>query len=92
MKQIEQRKPLKLKEKSHRIDTVITQENIEGCIFISCIELHEAGICHWLETKGYSADKFWRCKGKNKQPISIYEPNDKRPKWCPLLKLNRKAK
>jgi len=84
MKQIEKHKHLKLKKKSYRIDTIITQENIEGCIYISCKELQEAKICYWLEKldKKYIS---YRCKGKNKQPIS--QPHRDRPKWCPLLKL-----
>jgi len=93
MKQIESPKRLKQRKKRGKIDIIITQENIETCIHISCKELKEEGICYWLEkreSEKYPKRVDYICKGKNKQFISSvwYE----RPKWCPLLKLKKKKK
>lgn len=77
---ITEKKVLFLRKRG-KIETVITQENVETCIYISCEELSKAGICRYLDKMIWYP--YHRCKGKNKQPI----PSDRsrRPRWCPLL-------
>lgn len=82
---ITEKKVLSLRKRG-KIDTVITQENVETCIYISCEELSKAGICGYLDEfagSGLSLS-YYRCKGKNKQPIS--SDRSHRPRWCPLLR------
>lgn len=62
------------------ITTIITNENVKKARNISCKELFDNNICKWLEE---FRKREFRCKGKNKQPIS--NPYYERPAWCPLL-------
>jgi len=86
MKLISGNKSLVLSEKEKtKVYDIILEKHITSDRNISCKELHDRGICKWL--KEFKPRQF-RCNGKNKQPISCYWYE--RPKWCPLLREQRR--